>query len=256
METTTNTFSRAELLLGREGLERIANKRVLLLGVGGVGSWCAEGLVRSGFRHLTMVDADQVNPSNINRQLMATTETIGQPKVEVLRQRLLTINPDANIIAVKKLFTDDTANDFMLDDYDYIIDAIDSLKDKAALILLACQTKATLYSSMGAALKLNPARIKTAEFWKVEGDPLARALRKRFKAMQRFPEKKFLCVYSDELLQNKLLDNCDIPHVNEQSDAPPKAHVNGSLVHITAIFGFTLASMVIQDAIIPPPALK
>ncbi len=242
-------FSRAQLLLGADGMEHIASKRVLLLGVGGVGSWCAEGLVRSGFRHLTMVDSDQVNPSNINRQLMATTDTIGQPKVEALRERLLTINPEADITAIKELFTEETATDFKLDDYDYIIDAIDSLKDKAALILLACQTKATLFSSMGAALKLDPSHIKTAEFWKVEGDPLARCLRKRFKAMQRFPEKKFTVVYSDEP-----------PHTSGQTTSPPtlsdeptlcapKAHVNGSLVHITAIFGFTLASLVLRDAI-------
>ena len=137
-------FNRARLLVGDEGMERIASKRVLLLGVGGVGSWCAESLVRSGIVHLTLVDADCVNVTNVNRQLMATTRTVGQPKVEVLKERLLEINPQADITPVQALFSEETASQFHLDDYDYIIDCIDSLKDKTALIELATHTKAVL----------------------------------------------------------------------------------------------------------------
>ena len=168
-------FRRSELLLGNERMGHIAQKRVIIFGVGGVGSWCAESLVRSGIRQLTIVDSDRVCITNINRQLMATTKTIGQVKVEALKERLLTINPAAEITAMQKIFTAENAADFELDTYDYIIDAIDSLKDKAALILLACQTEAKFYSSMGAALKLDPTRIKVTEFWKVQGDPLAGA---------------------------------------------------------------------------------
>ena len=112
---------------------------------------------------------------------MATTKTVGQVKVEALKERLLTINPSAEITALQKIFSQETAKEFDLDSYDYIIDAIDSLKDKAQLILLACQTKAKLFSSMGAALKLDPTRIKVTEFWKVQGDPLAGAIRKKLK---------------------------------------------------------------------------
>lgn len=236
-------FSRSQLLLGEEAMERIAQKRVIIFGVGGVGSWCAEALVRTGISRLTIVDADKVSTTNINRQLMATTETVGQPKVDVLRRRLLTINPEAEINALQKVFSEETAEEFALDSYDYIIDAIDSLKDKVTLILRACQTGAQLFSSMGAALKLDPSRIRVAEFWKVEGDPLARALRKKFKHQQQFPEKKFLCVYSDELLPNlgKQPDTEELQLFN-------KPLTNGSLVHITAIFGMTLASLVVQDA--------
>ena len=229
-------FQRSELLLGTEAMERIAQKRVIVFGVGGVGSWCAESLVRSGIRQLTIVDSDSVCASNINRQLMATTETIGQVKVDVLRQRLLTINPAAKITAIHEFFTAETAESFHLDTYDYIIDAIDSLKDKALLILMACETKATFFASMGAALKLDPTRIKIAEFWKIQGDPLARALRKRFKARPevkregQYPSRKFLCVYSDELIE-------------------PQGIGKGSLVHITAVFGNMLAGLVIQDII-------
>ena len=233
-------FRRSELLLGEEAMERIAQKRVIIFGVGGVGSWCAESLVRSGIRQLTIVDSDRVCITNINRQLMATTKTVGQVKVEALKERLLSI-----------------------DTYDYIIDAIDSLKDKAALILLACSTKAKFFSSMGAALKLDPTRIKVTEFWKVQGDPLARALRKKFKSQGKYPKRKFQCIYSDELLENKGhnatcgTEQCMCPKAkNGPGDqsllnhewCSSKAQINGTLAHITAIFGFMLAGLVIQDA--------
>lgn len=237
-------FRRSELLLGNEAMERIAQKRVIIFGVGGVGSWCAESLVRSGIHQLTIVDSDCVCITNINRQLMATTKTVGQVKVDALKERLLSINPKAEITALQKIFTEETASEFGLEDYDYIIDAIDSLKDKAALILLACKTKAKFFSSMGAALKLDPTRIKVTEFWKVQGDPLARAIRKKFKHYGQFPEKKFQVVYSDELLENK---GCP-PDTDETPSLFNKPQTNGSLAHITAIFGFTLAGLVIQDA--------
>ena len=227
-------------------MERIAQKRVIIFGVGGVGSWCADSLVRSGIRQLTIVDSDHVCITNINRQLMATTKTVGQVKVEALKERLLTINPSAEITALQQVFSEESASTFCLEDYDYIIDAIDSLKDKAQLILIACKTNAKLFSSMGAALKLDPTRIRVTEFWKVQGDPLARAIRKKFKHYGQFPEKKFLVVYSDELLENK---GCP-PDTDETPSLFNKPQTNGSLAHITAIFGFTLAGLVIQDATI------
>lgn len=222
-------FQRAELLLGSETMELMAQQRVIIFGVGGVGSWCAEALVRTGIRQLTIVDFDRVDITNVNRQLMATTRTVGQVKVEALKERLLSINPDAEIVALQQVFTEETAADFHLDSYDYIIDAIDSLKDKALLILMACQTKARFFSSMGAALKLNPTKIQVAEFWKVKGDPLARALRNRFKKDKCFPRRKFQCVYSDEAVST--------------------TNGKGSLVQITATFGMTLASLVIGDVL-------
>ena len=222
--------------MGDDAMSRIAEKRVIIFGVGGVGSWCAESLVRSGIRKLTIVDSDCVSVTNINRQLMATTKTVGQVKVDALKERLLAINPSAEITALQQVFSADTASQFGLEGYDYIIDAIDSLKDKALLILLACQSKAKLFSSMGAALKLDPTRIKTAEFRKVTGDPLARALRNRFKRDKQFPKRKFQCVFSDELLENK-------------KPIAPEDKGNGSIVHITAIFGLMLSGLVVQDAV-------
>ena len=230
MANENDIIGRFELLMGAETVERIGQKRVILFGVGGVGSWCAESLVRSGILHLTIVDSDCVCTSNINRQLMATTKTVGQPKVDVLKERLLSINPSADIKALQMVFNEESASEFELESYDYIIDAIDSLKDKALLILMATRTKARLFSSMGAALKMDPTRIKITEFWKVQGDPLARALRKKFKQLGEYPKRKFQCVFSDEL----------IPEGRGETAC-------GTVVHITAIFGFMLASLVIRD---------
>ena len=250
MAGTQAIFRRSELLLGEEAMSRLGEKRVIVFGVGGVGSWCAESLVRSGIRKLTIVDSDRVCVTNINRQLMATTKTVGQVKVEALKERLLSINPSAEIIALQQIFTAETASKFCLEEYDYIIDAIDSLKDKALLILLATglppsrgDRRATFFSSMGAALKLDPTRIKITEFWKVQGDPLARALRKRFKRDGQYPKRKFLCVYSDELLENKM-------------PIDPDDKGNGTIAHITAVFGFMLAGLVVQDAVKEPKFRK
>lgn len=231
-------FSRQELIFGEEGMQAIQSKKVIIFGVGGVGSWCAEALVREGIVNLTIVDSDRVSITNVNRQLMATTKTVGLVKVEVLKERLLDINPDANINAIEGVFSAETSADFNLDSYDYIIDAIDSLKDKADLILTATKTKAKLFSSMGAALKMDPTKIDIAEFWNVKGCPLAAALRRRFKHNKSFPSKKFRCVFSPELLSNRF--------VSEETDVR-KAQINGSLVHATATFGFMLCGLVMQD---------
>lgn len=255
-------LNRTRLLLGDEAMEKLASARIIIFGVGGVGSWCAESLVRSGVVNLTIVDSDRVCITNINRQLMANTSTVGQVKVEALRNHLLLINPSANIDARQQIFCAETVNEFKLEEYDYIIDCIDSLKDKALLIEVATRTKARFYSSMGAALKMDPTRVRVVEFWHVKGCPLARALRNRFKRSKIFPAKKFLCVYSDELLENKGknsscgTDRCMCP---KAADGPgdasllnhewcsTKAQINGSLMHITSLFGIILGGLVIQN---------
>ncbi len=255
-------FSRTERLLGGDFMEAMQQKRVIIFGVGGVGSWCAESLIRTGIQHLTMVDSDRVSLSNVNRQLMATLHTVGEVKVEALRSRLLSINPDANICALQQIYSAETAASFHLEEYDYIIDAIDSLENKAALMRHACETEAVFFSSMGAALKLDPTRIAVAEFWKVKGCPLGAALRRKFKKAHLFPKKKFKCVYSEELLQNKGTGEVKEPNTDRQQQSAEgpgdpalvnhdwsdtKAQINGTLAHITAIFGFTLAGLVIED---------
>jgi tRNA A37 threonylcarbamoyladenosine dehydratase len=259
-------FSRNELLIGQKAVHGMETARVILFGVGGVGSWCAESLIRSGICHLTIVDSDRISASNINRQLPATTETVGHVKTDVLKERLLAVNPYADIVAMEAVYTAETSASFRLDTYDYILDAIDSLEHKACLIVNATQTNATFFSSMGAALKLDPSRIRTAEFWKVQGCPLAAALRRKLKKGVRMPAGKFLCVYSDEVLENKGTETAssqsgsppadEIKEADRQTEAQVqsvwdarKARINGTIVHVTAIFGFTLAGLVIQDIV-------
>ena len=257
--TDTDIFSRSRLLLGDEAMALLDRRSVIVFGVGGVGSWCAESLVRTGLRHLTIVDCDRVAASNVNRQLMATTATIGEVKVEALRRRLLQINPAAEVTAVERVFSEATLADFFPDGgqpYDYVIDAIDSLADKALLILTATRRGITLFSSMGAALKLDPTRIGVAEFWHVKGDPLARALRNRFKRAHTFPACKFKCVFSDE----PPVAGASVASTPQDVAAalPLKRQINGSLVHITAIFGNILANLVVRDilqAAHPAPAI-
>ena len=136
MDIEQGIFNRTERLVGEDILQSLQSKRVIVFGVGGVGSWCVEALVRSGVRHITIVDSDKVAISNVNRQLMATTKTVGRVKVDALKEHLLDINPHADITALQMIFDETTAESFHLEDYDYIVDAIDSLRDK--LLLIEC----------------------------------------------------------------------------------------------------------------------
>lgn len=262
MSIEKGIFNRTELLVGEGVMNAIEGKSVIIFGVGGVGSWCAESLVRSGIRKLTIVDSDRVCVTNVNRQLMATTKTVGQVKVDALKQRLLEINPHAEINAVQGIYDESTADSFNIGSYDYIIDAIDSLKDKAHLILSACRTKSVFFSSMGAALKMDPTKIGVAEFWKVRGCPLAAALRRRFKKNKAMPSRKFKCVFSEELLTNlgrnstcgtsacmcpKAKLGPGVPGLLNHEWCSSKAQINGTMAHITGIFGFTLAGLVVND---------
>lgn len=238
-------FARTELLIGREAMQSLAGKKVILFGVGGVGSWCAEGLIRSGIMHLTMVDSDRVAVANSNRQLPATTQTIGEMKVDVLKKRLQEINPFATITAVPEIYNAESSASFRLEEYDYVIDAIDSLSHKAHLLAAASESGATVFSSMGAALKMDPQQIRVAEFWKVRGCKLASALRDRLRKGGK-PQRPILCVYSEERLSNKGMEA--LPDADEKGSFH-KAQTNGTMVQVTAVFGFTLSGLVIQDVV-------
>lgn len=258
-------LNRTTLLVGDTAMERIASARVIIFGVGGVGSWCAESLVRSGIRQITIVDSDRVCITNVNRQSMATAKTVGRVKVEALKERLLEINPAAEITAIQEIFSAETADSFHIEDYDYIVDAIDSLKDKLELIVRATDkalVRPKFYSSMGAALKMDPTQVRVSEFWKVDGCPLAAVLRRRMRKQKRFPGRKFQCVWGPEVLPNLGQARtcgtaaCMCPKT-ENGDGradllnhewcTSKAQINGTTAHITAIFGFTIAGLIIQD---------
>lgn len=223
-------FSRSEALLGTQAMEALRTKRVIIFGVGGVGSYAAECLIRTGLTHLTIVDGDVVQPSNTNRQLPATHATIGRPKVEVLRERLLEINPDAEIEAIQAFYhADDESFYFRLSTFNFIIDAIDSVNDKTDLIVNATRARVKIFSSMGAALRFDPTKVTTGELMSIQGDALAKAVRARMKKLDRFPSKKVRCVYSTEQAQ--------------------RCETRGSLMQVTAVFGLTLASLVIKDLV-------
>ena len=221
-------FSRTTALLGEKSMAQLQSVRVILFGVGGVGSWAAECLIRTGLTHLTIVDGDTVQPSNINRQLPATQTTLGLPKVEALKERLLAINPDAEIEARCEMVNTEWLMVNSLAEYDYVIDAIDSVNDKTDLILYASRVRGCkIFSSMGAALRFDPTQVTTGELMAIKGDALAKAVRARMKKIGQHPNKKIRCVYSTEQAQ--------------------RCETRGSLMQVTATFGLTLASLVLSD---------
>jgi tRNA A37 threonylcarbamoyladenosine dehydratase len=254
-------FHRQALLIGDDALNTLKKIRIILFGIGGVGGWCAESLVRSGIGSLTIVDSDLVCMTNINRQLSATWDTVGRVKTDVLAERLRSINPDCSITAIQEVFRYTTAEQFPLNEYDYVLDAIDSLSPKVDLIqtALSC-SKTTLFSSMGASCKLDPTRIRIGKFWDVEGCPLASKMRKRLR--RRGFTGDFDCVWSDEVrvpFESPLgcgTGNCICP--KQAKDNPTamvhewcsaKKQINGSSAHITATFGFFLSWLVIRDVL-------
>lgn len=221
-------FERSRALLGAAAMDRLAAARVILFGTGGVGSWCAEALVRTGFGHLVIVDDDTVAASNLNRQLPATARTLGRPKTEALRERLLEVNPAADVVARAERYTAETSAEFGLADFDYVIDAIDAVAEKAHLVRTVTELeRPVLYSSMGAALRTDPTRVRVSPFEKVEGDGLARALRQRFRKEGAWPARRFLCVHS--------------------SEPPRNLPERGSIMPVTAAFGLALASLVVRS---------
>ena len=217
-------FTRTIQLLGEEGFRALQNARVILFGVGGVGGWCAEALLRTGIGHLTIVDFDKVDTTNLNRQVVSTHNNIGQSKVFEMQKRLLSIAPHADIQAIEQQYNADTADTFKLAQYDIVVDAIDMVECKALLLYRATQAGCKVYSSMGAGRKTDPQKIRTAEFWKVQGCPLARALRTKIKKTGLLPASKIQCVYSEEISSDQ-----------------------GTLAPVVGVFGMTLASMVIND---------
>jgi tRNA A37 threonylcarbamoyladenosine dehydratase len=216
-------FTRTIQLIGEDGFRALQNARVILFGVGGVGGWCAETLLRTGIGHLTLVDFDKVDTTNLNRQVVATHDNIGQSKVFEMQQRLLSICPDADVQAIEHQYNAETAASFDLSQYDIVVDAIDMVDCKALLLYNATHAGCKVFSSMGAGRKLNPQNIRTAEFWKVQGCPLARALRTRIKKENLVLASKIQCVYSEEIAGDQ-----------------------GTLAPVVGVFGMTLAAMVIE----------
>ena len=236
--TTDPIFKRMQMLTGEPAMKKLNQTKVIVFGVGGVGSWAADALVRSGIETITIVDGDDVGSTNVNRQLQATCHNVGQPKVHELRKRLELLNPKVNITSLQAAYAPDTADSFDLEGYDYILDCIDSVANKAELIQHAGRLNVQLFSSMGAACKLDPSQIRVGSVWDIAGCSLAKSLRRRLRRLGF--DGDLQTVYSEE----------NVP-ANEQTSDPGgyRKSVNGSAAHITATFGMFLAGMVIQDVI-------
>ncbi|MDR1388448.1 MAG: tRNA threonylcarbamoyladenosine dehydratase [Treponema sp.] len=246
-------FQRLSLLAGNDAVNALGDTGVCVFGLGGVGSWTAEALVRSGVGRISIVDSDTVCVTNINRQVQALSGTVGQPKAAALKKRLLEINGDCQVHAFEKVFSKENAGLFELEKTDYIIDAIDSLGFKLDLIETAAARGITLYSSMGMAQKLDPTRLKTASIWETGGCPLARLVRAGLR--KRGYRGDFTAVYSDERLPLSAGAESFCGKKNCLCQAAPgavewcssKKVINGSAVTVTATAGMILAALVIQD---------
>jgi tRNA A37 threonylcarbamoyladenosine dehydratase len=235
-------FQRLALITGDATVESLGRTRAFVFGVGGVGSWCAEALVRSGIGRLVIVDSDTICESNVNRQLEATSENIGKPKVEELRDRLLQVNPSCEIRALQEVYSQESSALFDIQAGDFVIDAIDTLTSKLDLIEHATASGATLYSSMGAAAKLDPTRLRVADIWDTQGCPLAKLVRSGLR--KRGFTGHFNAVYSTEQC---LSPEGDFPRESVIGPGGVRKLVNGSAVHVTATAGMILAGLVVQD---------
>ena len=190
----SNQYSRTELLIGKEGIEKLSKAKVAIFGIGGVGSFVVEGLVRAGIQDFILVDGDIVNISNLNRQIIATHNTIGKPKVEVAKLRILEINPNAKVKTYQEFFMPDS-KEILDSTIDYIVDAVDTLAAKIELVLRADKLKIPIISSMGTGNKLDPTKFEVADIYKTSVCPLAKVMRKELKKRRI---EKLKCVYSKE----------------------------------------------------------
>lgn len=225
-------FSRTELLIGSEGLEKLKQARVAVFGVGGVGGYVVEALARSGVGTFDLIDKDTVSVSNINRQIIATHKTVGRDKVEVMRERILDINPDANVNVHKCFFLPDTADQFDFEEYTYVVDAVDTVTAKIELVLKAQEAGTPIMSSMGAGNKLDPTQFQVADIYKTEMCPLAKVMRRELKKRR---VKKLKVVYSKEQAVKPLIPT-DVP---------------GSTAFVPSVAGLIIAGEVVKDIVSP-----
>ncbi|HEU0186595.1 MAG TPA: tRNA threonylcarbamoyladenosine dehydratase [Gallionellaceae bacterium] len=231
-------FSRTHILLGDEGLSLLAGKHIFVAGIGGVGSYCAEALARAGVGRLTLLDHDKVVVSNINRQLPALLSTVGQHKAELMRARIADINPECQVTVLCTFLTTENVNDLVPADCDYVIDCIDSLSCKVALVAESVKRGLKVASSMGAGNRLDPTRIQVVDLSKTEMCPLARKMRKWLQRHHNI-RKGVLTVFSDEQPAD--------PLPPQPVDGPGRARsVNGTISYMPPLFGYMLAGAVIK----------
>jgi tRNA A37 threonylcarbamoyladenosine dehydratase len=241
-----NAFIRTELLIGKEALEKLTRSNVAVFGIGGVGSFAAETLARCGLGGIALVDDDKVCPSNLNRQLIATYSTIGRAKVEVMRERILDINPACTVEAYACFYTEDNATEFDLARYDYIVDAIDTVASKLTLIGEAIKAGVPVISSMGAGNKLDPTRFEVADIYDTSICPLARVMRRELK---KRGVESLKVVYSREeviVLQKTVEVDNGVSSVSEGKSAS-RRQTPGSIAFVPSVAGLIMAAEVVKD---------
>lgn len=234
-------FVRTAMLFGKENIDRLSEKRVAIFGVGGVGGYVCEALVRSGIGHFELIDKDDVSLSNLNRQIIATHNTIGLEKVDVMKERILSINPDAEVTTHKCFFLPDNSNEFDFSRYDYVVDAVDTVTAKLELIMKAKEYNVPIISAMGAGNKLDPSRFKIADVYKTSVCPLAKVMRRELK---KRGINKLKVVYSDEepVSPDYEFIKDEIASSDNARKLPP-----GSTAFAPAIAGLLIANEVIKD---------
>ncbi len=243
-------FSRTELLLGKEAMDKLSKSRVAVFGIGGVGGYVCEALVRSGVGAFDLIDDDKVCLTNLNRQIIATRKTVGKYKAEVMKERILEINPDADVRIHKCFFLPENADGFQFDEYDYVVDAVDTVTAKITLVMKAQEMNVPVISSMGAGNKLDASQFKVADIYKTKVCPLAKVMRRELK---KRGVKKLKVVYSEEQ-PTRPMEDMSISCRNHCICPPGAAHkcterrdIPGSVAFVPSVAGLIIAGEVVKD---------
>lgn len=245
-----NQFSRTELLLGEEAMERLRNSRVAVFGIGGVGGYCCEALVRTGVGHFDLVDDDKVCLTNLNRQIIATRKTVGRDKADVMMERMLEINPKADIRLHKTFFLPENADEFPFEEYDYVVDAVDTVTAKIEIIMQAKKAGVPVISCMGAGNKLDPTQFRVADIYQTKICPLARVMRRE---MKKRNVDHLKVVYSEEKpirpiddMANSCRTGCICPP-GAKHKCTDRRDIPGSVAFVPSVAGLIIAGEVVKD---------
>lgn len=245
-----NQFSRTQLLLGEESMKKLSDMRVAVFGIGGVGGYVCEALVRTGIGHFDLIDDDKVCLTNLNRQIIATRKTVGQYKADVMKERMLEINPNVEVNVHKCFFLPENADEFPFADYDYVIDAVDTVTAKVELVMKCKEMNVPIISSMGAGNKLDASAFKVADIYKTKMCPLAKVMRHE---MKKRGVKKLKVVYSEEKPTRPIEDmsiscrtHCICPP-GAQHKCTERRDIPGSVAFVPSVAGLIIAGEVIKD---------
>ena len=242
-----NPFSRTQLLIGRNAINKLAESRIAVFGIGGVGGYVCEALIRSGVGGFDLIDNDTVSLTNLNRQIIATHRTIGKYKVDIMKERMLEINPKADVKVYRQFFLPENAEDFPFREYDYVVDAVDTVTAKIEIIMRAKTFGIPVISSMGTGNKMDPSRLQVTDIYKTKVCPLARVMRHELKKRQ---VKKLKVVYSDEMPIIPSGEKNALSTSSEAEIVPPgKRQIPGSNAFVPPSAGLMIAAEVVKDLI-------